>query len=75
MGCPVGINNFKLKDLVDWEPMEWRKLLLDVLFPKEVVSKIMAIHIPRVKGIDEVYWLGSKDGKFSVRSAYSGGVL
>lgn len=59
MGCPVGINNFKLKDLVDWEPMEWIKLLLDVLFPKEVVSKIMSIHIPMVKGIDEVYWLGS----------------
>lgn len=58
VSCPVGINNFKLKDLVDWERMEWRKLLLDVLFPKEVVSKIMAIHIPRVKGIDEVYLVG-----------------
>ncbi|KAI8534933.1 hypothetical protein RHMOL_Rhmol10G0135100 [Rhododendron molle] len=76
MGCPVGINNFKLKDLVDWERMEWRKFLLDVLFPKEVVSKIMAIHIPMVKGIDEVYWWGTnKDGKFSLRSAYSGCVF
>lgn len=58
----MGINHFKLRDLVDRDRMEWRK-------STSFVSKILSIHIRRVRGPDEVYWSCSKDGKFSVRTA------
>lgn len=40
--------------------------LLNVLYPSEVVSRIIAIHILRSSMKDEFYWVGMKNGGFSV---------
>lgn len=66
----MGICNFKVNDLIDWQRFRWRRPLIRQLFPKELHQKIFAIHIPRRQVVDECYWTFARDGKFSVKSAY-----
>lgn len=45
--------------------------LIEVMFLPKVVSRILAIHAPRVKiGYVIMYWTLSKHGDFLVKSAY-----
>lgn len=68
--APSGINNFQVRELIDWEQLRWHKPLIEVLFPPEVVSQILAIHVARVKIDNVMYQTVSKDGDFQVKSAY-----
>ncbi|OIW20128.1 hypothetical protein TanjilG_01901 [Lupinus angustifolius] len=46
--------------------------LLNRVVSKDILDKILALHPPSVAGPDDsVAWVGSKDGIFSVNSAYS----
>lgn len=66
----VDMLDFRVADLIDEAPLEWRKPLIEVLFPREIVPNILAIHIPSVARQDELIWRLSKNGVFSVKSAY-----
>lgn len=48
-GAPSGINDFKVRELIDSESLRWHKSLIEVLFQSEVVSQILAIHVSGVK--------------------------
>lgn len=69
-GVPSEICNFKVRELIDWNVKEWRRPLLSVLFPPEVVNNILAIHIPKAARKDKLYWVGAKDGRFLAKSAH-----
>lgn len=66
---PVDVLDFRVADLIDEVNFEWRKPLLEVLFPGEIIPRILAIHIPRVTRQDELIWRLSKNGEFSVKCA------
>lgn len=70
VGLPVGVNNFQVKDLIDWDRLSWRRLLLEVLFPPDIVPNILAIHVSQVKRGDELLWEHTKNGQYSVKSGY-----
>ncbi|KAG5547172.1 hypothetical protein RHGRI_012999 [Rhododendron griersonianum] len=66
-GAPSGIKDFKVRE----SSSRWHKSLIEVLFLPKVVSRILAIHAPRVKiGYVIMYWTLSKHGDFLVKSAY-----
>lgn len=66
----VGLPTFKVSDLFDAQCREWRQPLLNVLFPMEVVGAIKSIYILVQEVEDELVWEHTKNGKFSVKSAY-----
>lgn len=70
LGKPTGICNFKVKDLVNWTNREWRRPLVNQLFPMELAQKIFSIHIARDKIKDECYWSFSNNGKYTVKLGY-----
>lgn len=38
-GKPLGVCNFKVKDLIDWSSLSWRRPIANQLFPKELVQE------------------------------------
>lgn len=69
-GQPMGVCNFKVRELIDWSTRTWREPLLNQLFPEDLVQKILSIYVPRENLGDECFWKFTGDGKFSVKSAY-----
>ncbi|KAK1385331.1 hypothetical protein POM88_023066 [Heracleum sosnowskyi] len=49
---------------------EWNKDILDLIFAKEDVERILAIPVGSLNNDDEIIWFPSKDGQYSVRSGY-----
>ncbi|XP_058192210.1 uncharacterized protein LOC131309618 [Rhododendron vialii] len=71
-GSPLsgGLPDFKVSDLFDSSCGVWREPLLEVLFPKVVVEIIRSIYFPIQEVEDELIWEHTKNGVFSVKSAY-----
>lgn len=72
VGSPLssGLPNFRVMDLFDARCHVWRDPLLNVLFPREVVSAIHSIYLPLHEKEDELIWEHTKNGLFSVKSAH-----
>ncbi|KAI8560400.1 hypothetical protein RHMOL_Rhmol04G0252400 [Rhododendron molle] len=70
VGLPVGVNYFQVKDLIDWDRLSWRRPLLEVLFPPDIVPNILAICVSQVKRGDELLWEHTKNGQYSVKLGY-----
>ncbi|KAI8563505.1 hypothetical protein RHMOL_Rhmol03G0115700 [Rhododendron molle] len=68
-GSPLsnGLPNFKVMDVLDARCHVWRDPLLNVLFPREVVSAIHSIYLPLQEKEDELIWEHTKNGLFSVK--------
>ena len=60
----------KVEELIDWENMRWRNDLIDQIFWQEEATLIKKIPLSDWKQPDHLIWAESKDGKFTVRSAY-----
>ncbi|KAJ1380616.1 putative ribonuclease H protein [Sesbania bispinosa] len=69
-GALVSIEDMKVADLLDANTGQWRFHLLRTLLPAEDVENIIRINVPSVGGEDELIWKLSRDGRFSVKSAY-----
>ncbi|KAF7139100.1 hypothetical protein RHSIM_Rhsim07G0160200 [Rhododendron simsii] len=57
-------------DFIDWDWFSWRKPLLGVLFPSEVLPNILAIHLPKDRKRDELLWEHTSNGQYTVKSGY-----
>ncbi|KAF7113240.1 hypothetical protein RHSIM_RhsimUnG0145900 [Rhododendron simsii] len=57
-------------DFIDWDWFSWRKPLLGVLFPSEVLPNILAIHVPKDRKRDELLWEHTSNGQYTVKSGY-----
>ena len=60
----------KVEELIDWENMRWRDDLIDQIFWLEEATLIKKIPLSDRKPPDRLIWAESKDGKYTVRSAY-----
>lgn len=63
----MGVCNFKVLNLVDWQNLMWRRPSVQQLFPDEILNKIFSIHIPRCNVTDECYWTPTQ---YAIMSAY-----
>ncbi|KAI8523439.1 hypothetical protein RHMOL_Rhmol13G0073600 [Rhododendron molle] len=63
----------------DWPTLEivnskdrfsWRKPLLGVLFPSEVLPNILSIHVPKDRKRDELLWEHTSNGQYTVKSGF-----
>lgn len=57
-------------DLIDHARMEWRQELLERYFNERDKKCILAIPLSMRGGKDEFMWAYSKDGKYTVKTAY-----
>ncbi|KAK6138023.1 hypothetical protein DH2020_028219 [Rehmannia glutinosa] len=56
--------------LIDSDSRTWKSTLINDLFPEEKAKLILSISLNTVVSPDRWYWFHSKNGKFSVKSAY-----
>lgn len=63
-------SSFKVADLFDQSSREWRAPLISMFCPREVAQKILEVYVPVSTIEDEVTWEHTKNGIFSVKSAY-----
>lgn len=66
----VGLPEFRVADLFDQQHRMWRDPLLAVLFQKETSWAIRSIYFSLQDMDDELVWEGTRNGIFSVKSAY-----
>ncbi|XP_075659272.1 uncharacterized protein LOC142629188 [Castanea sativa] len=57
-------------DLIDGSRKEWKKDLISQCFLPQDVEAILSIPLSAQGGIDRMIWSETKNGKFTVRSAY-----
>lgn len=62
--------DMKVGSLIDWRSREWHVLLVEAFFPSDVEKRILATYIPEGCRRDRKYWTCSRNGNFSVKSAY-----
>lgn len=62
------ITNFS--QLIDKDTKWWDVHMLSSLFPTDIVNKILRIRLP-MHGEDIIRWKRTRDGNFSVKSAYN----
>ncbi|KAL2903988.1 hypothetical protein RDABS01_002698 [Bienertia sinuspersici] len=68
-GCPENENNLtRVSDLLEEDG--WNHERVTTVFPNEVAREILKIQVPVYPQRDSWTWLYSKDGFYSVRSAY-----
>ncbi|XP_058189343.1 mitogen-activated protein kinase kinase kinase 20-like [Rhododendron vialii] len=63
---------FRVRDLIIGIRLQWRRLLLEVLFPSELIPRVLSIHVPKVQTdvhncLGNIYRLHSL-----VKAAYDG---
>jgi hypothetical protein len=61
----------RVSDLINFETNWWNIPLLEQIFPEEMVEQICNIPISPRQIKDRLVWAGTKNGLFSVRSAYN----
>lgn len=64
------LKDLKVGSLIDWRTFSWHAPLVEALFPSEVARRILSTYIPSRGRQDCRYWASSKNGSFTVKSAY-----
>ena len=62
-GCPQVVREL-------WQNREWNMGLLGSLFSHDEIAAIRRLQVPMFDSVDKWAWQHSKDGEFTVRSAY-----
>lgn len=62
--------NLKVADLIDHDTGTWKRDLLATLFQPRDHEAIVNMRLFRLHNEDKLLWKHSKDGRFSVKSAY-----
>ncbi|XP_026399356.1 uncharacterized protein LOC113295223 [Papaver somniferum] len=62
-------NISRVSQLIDDNTRNWNHNMLKALFPIDIVDQILQIRIPLI-GKDQVRWLGTRTGCYTVKSAY-----
>lgn len=50
------IRQLKVNHLIDQQRRQWRLLLVNVIFPQEVINLNLSIHIPKFSQPDRLVW-------------------
>lgn len=61
---------YKVSQLIDIDTRNWDINMLKALFTNDIIDQIMRIKI-RMQGRDKIRWLGTRNGSFTVKSAYN----
>lgn len=64
------LSDMRVGSLIDWRSCSWHEPLVEALFPEEVARRIKAMYIPSRGKVDRRYWGSTRNGIFSVKSAY-----
>lgn len=64
------MSDFRIAELIDNNSRSWKKELIEVTFPEEVVVKILRTPLAEEPHEDLRAWNGEPSGEFTVRSAY-----
>lgn len=64
------LSDLRVGSLIDWRTIKWHEPLVEALFPSEVARRILATYIPKRGRVDQLYWGHSRNGDFTVKSAY-----
>lgn len=67
---PRDLSRQRVRDLMDEDGTRWDSSALAATFPPHIVNSIMAIPISSSNQSDCIRWMFSKDGQFTVKSAY-----
>lgn len=62
--------NANVFDLIDKQHKRWNTSLIQQILSPNEVKPITVILISYVERLDKLFWFRSKDGHFTVRSAY-----
>ncbi|KAL0002033.1 hypothetical protein SO802_015814 [Lithocarpus litseifolius] len=67
---PGADTNLKVADLIDHRIRQWNRLLLHITFLQSTVEDILRIKLGEEHDRDKVRWKETKNGCFSVKTAY-----
>ncbi|XP_043695616.1 uncharacterized protein LOC122646186 [Telopea speciosissima] len=75
-GMKTGLSKFVnpdlscLADFIDQESMQWKRDLLNFYFSQDDVDRILRINLRMYPNEDRQIWVASRNGVYSVKSAY-----
>ncbi|KAJ1418166.1 Ribonuclease H-like superfamily [Sesbania bispinosa] len=68
--CPRGGEELTVADFIDTSRGHWKVDMIRSFFSAADVNRILSIHLSRLDREDSLIWKLSKDGRYSVKSAY-----
>ncbi|CAO2820766.1 unnamed protein product [Amaranthus hypochondriacus] len=68
-------NDLRVADLINFETGEWDLSGREECFPTDVRALICNLPLSRLWPVDSLFWIFTKDGRYSVRSGYWMGTL
>ncbi|KAJ1404858.1 SPX domain [Sesbania bispinosa] len=68
--CPRGGEELTVADFIDASRGHWKVDMIRSFFSAADVNRILSIHLSRLDREDSLIWKLSKDGRYSVKSAY-----
>lgn len=68
---PDRLKNMKVNNIIDWNRRSWNLEDNSNICPRFIIECIQATHIPEYDKKDEYRWAFNKQGRFTLKSAYS----
>lgn len=67
---PLHLKSLKVANIINKNTKSWNLSVIAPYCPDFIIRKIMAIHIPHTRQKDDFRWAFTKQGKFTIKSAY-----